>query len=55
MNRKFAVLLTSAFLIAGAIFIAKPGAAIPDEASVIDIAALTGAAQNLPVQQFPGF
>jgi len=56
MNRKSTVLLTSAFLIlAGVIFIAKPGAAIPDETSTIDVAALTAAAKDLPVQQFPAF
>ena len=56
MNRKLAVLVTSAFLILGGVlFIAKPGVAIPDEASTIDIAALTVAARDLPVQQYPGY
>jgi hypothetical protein len=49
------IFLTAVLLTAGVMFVVKPGAAIPDAAATIDIAALTRAAQDLPAQQYPGF
>ena len=55
MTKQLSIVLTSAFLVLGAMFVVKPGAAVPDQASGMDIAGLTAAAKDLPVQQFPAF
>jgi hypothetical protein len=55
VTRQLSIVLTSAFLVLGAMFVVKPGAAIPDQASGMDIAGLTAAATDLPVQQYPAF
>jgi len=55
VNKQLSVLLTSAFLVLGVIFVVKPGAAISDQGATMDIAGLTAAATNLPAEQYPGF
>jgi hypothetical protein len=55
VTKKFSIVLTSAFLVVGAAILAdKPGAANPDQAGM-DIASLTAAARDLPVQQYPAY
>ena len=56
VTRQISIVLTSAFLVLGAAILAdKPGAAIPDQAAGMDIAGLTAAARDLPVQQYPAY
>jgi hypothetical protein len=55
MHRSVLFLLASGFMVLGVIFVVKPRAAVPDEVSTIDIAALTAVSKNLPAQQWPGF
>jgi hypothetical protein len=53
--KKLALLLTSAVVILGIVFIVTPRAAVTDQSSMIDITGLTKAAKNLPVEQYPGY
>jgi len=54
MTRPIAVLLALAVVILGGILVVTPKAAITtNQASTMDIPALTKAAKNLPEQQYP--
>ena len=54
MTRQIAALVALAVVVLGGIFIVAPKAAVtPNQASMVDIPALTKAAKNLPEQQYP--
>ena len=53
--KQLSIVLASALLVIGAMYVVEPRAAIPDQATAMDVAGLTAAATDLPVQQYPAF